>query len=65
MRYWEACEAQVTAEEAIEECRIHEVVATVRQDDRALVDTDTGEVIAHADDEGEYYGADILGYLGY
>ncbi|KAA9382603.1 hypothetical protein [Neorhizobium galegae] len=65
MRYWEACEAQVTAEEAIEECRIHEVAAGVRDDDKALVDEATGEVIAHADEEGEYYGADILGYLGY
>jgi hypothetical protein len=65
MRYWEACEAQVTAEEAIEECRIHEVVAAVREDDKALVDGATGEVIAHADEEEEYYGADILGYLGY
>ncbi|MBO9127659.1 MULTISPECIES: hypothetical protein [unclassified Rhizobium] len=65
MRYWEACEAQVPAEDAIEECRIHDVVAAVRDDDRALVDVGTGEIIAHADEEGEYYGADILGYLGY
>ncbi|UWU19596.1 hypothetical protein N2599_36875 (plasmid) [Rhizobium sullae] len=65
MRYWEACEAQVTAEEAIEECRIRQVAAAVREDDKALVDEATGEVIAHADGEGEYYGADILGYLGY
>ncbi|MBW9116391.1 hypothetical protein JNB88_22390 [Rhizobium cauense] len=64
MRYWEACEAQVTADEAIEECRIHEVAAAVRDDEKALVDEATGEVIAHADEEGEYYGADILGYLG-
>jgi hypothetical protein len=65
MRYWEACEAQVSADDAIEECRIHEVVAAVRDDDRALIDEATSEVIAHADDEGEYYGADILAYLGY
>ncbi|KRB49303.1 hypothetical protein ASE04_19270 [Rhizobium sp. Root708] len=65
MRYWEACEAQVPAEDAIEECRIHKVRATVREDDKALVDDATGEVIAHADGEREYYGADILGYLGY
>lgn len=65
MRYWEACEAQVSAEDAIEECRIHEVAAAVREDDKALVDEATDEVIAHADEEGEYYGADILGYLGY
>jgi hypothetical protein len=65
MRYWEACEAQVTADEAIEECRIHKVTAAVRDDDKALVDEATGDVIAHADEEGEYHGADILGYLGY
>jgi hypothetical protein len=65
MRYWEACQAQVSADDAIEECRIHEVVAAVRDDDRALIDEATGEVIAHADDEGEYYGGDILAYLGY
>lgn len=65
MRYWEACEAQVSAEDAIEECRIHDVTAAIREDDKALVDEATSEVIAHADGEGEYYGADILGYLGY
>ena len=65
MRYWEACEAQVTGDEAIEECRIHKVAAMVRADDKALVDEATGEVIADADEEGDYYGADILGYLGY
>ncbi len=65
MRYWEACEAQVTADEAIEECRIHDVVAVVREGDKALVDEATCEVIALADEEGDYYGADILGYLGY
>lgn len=65
MRYWEACEAQVTAKEAIAECRLHHIVAAVRDGDRALVDTETGDVIADADDEGEYYGSDILGYIGY
>ena len=65
MRYWEACEAQVSAEDAIEECRIHDVAAIVREHDKALIDEANGEVIAHADDVGEYYGADILGYLGY
>jgi hypothetical protein len=29
-----------------------------------LIDLETGEVIAYEDD-GDYYGADILGYLGY
>lgn len=65
MRYWEACEAQVTAEEAIAECRKHQIVAVVRDTDSALIDQETGDVIAHADEHGEYYGADILGYLGY
>ncbi|CUX71398.1 MULTISPECIES: hypothetical protein [Agrobacterium] len=65
MRYWEACEAQVTAEEAIEECRIHEIDAVVRQLDDALINLQTGDVIAYVDEAGEYSGADILGYLGY
>lgn len=65
MRYWEACEAQVTADEAIEECRNHQIRAIIRDADNALVDEDTGEVIAEADEHGEYYGADILDYLGY
>ena len=30
MRYWEACAAQVTGEEAIDECRIQLVEAVVR-----------------------------------
>lgn len=57
MRYWEACEANVTADEAIEECRIHEVSAMVREDDGALVDSETGDVIAQADEEGESMAA--------
>lgn len=65
MRYWEACEAQVTAEEAIEECRIHQIEAVVREGDSALVDAECGGVIAHADEHGDYFGSDILGYLGY
>jgi len=65
MRYWEACEAQVTAEEAIEECRIHQIEAIVRDSDSALVDVTTGNVIAHPDYQADYSGADILGYLGY
>lgn len=65
MRYWEACEAQVTAEEAIVECRKHQIVAVVRETDTALFDQEIGDVIAHADEHGDYYGADILGYLGY
>ena len=65
MRYWEAFEAQVTAEKAIEECRIHQIEAIVRESDSALVDVTTGEVIAHPDKHADYRGADILGYLGY
>jgi hypothetical protein len=65
MRYWEACEAQLSADEAIEECRIHRVVAVVREGDSALIDNETGEVVAYADEYGDYDGADILGYLGY
>lgn len=29
MRYWEACEANVTVEEAIEECAKHKIIAGV------------------------------------
>ncbi|WP_426137325.1 hypothetical protein [Phyllobacterium sp. SL163] len=39
--------------------------AVVRETDTALFDQETGDVIAHADEHGDYYGADILGYLGY
>lgn len=65
MRYWEACEANVTADEAIGECAKHHVIAVVRITDEVLVDGETGEVIAQADQHGEYYGGDVLGYLGY
>ncbi|KQZ46720.1 hypothetical protein ASD54_22230 [Rhizobium sp. Root149] len=65
MRYWEACEAQVTVAEAIAECRRHQIVAVKREADAALIDQESGDVIAHVDEHGEYYGGDILGYLGY
>ena len=65
MRYCKACEAHVTAEAAIEECRIHQIEAIVRNSDRALVDVTTGDVIAHPGEQADYCGADILGYLGY
>lgn len=65
MRYFEALEATVTADEAIEECRRHEITASIRTDDRALIETETGELIAEADDEGEYAGEAIIGFLGY
>lgn len=65
MRYWEACEAQVTAAEAIAECARHHIVAVMRASDAALIDLETSDIIAQADEHGEYYGGDILGYLGY
>ena len=49
MRYWEACEAQVTAAEAIEECRKHGIEAAVRDCDGALIDKDSGDVIGLLD----------------
>lgn len=65
MRYWEAVEANVTAAEVIAECRRHSIVATVRENDRAIVEVETGEVVADADEYGEYAGSDVLGFLGY
>lgn len=65
MRYWEALEAQVTGVEAIAECRRHEIAAEIRDSDGALIEKETGEVIAEADDEGEYSGEEIIGFLGY
>lgn len=65
MRYWEACEAQVTVAEAIDECRKHGITAMVREADGALIDKDSREVIGLPDDYGEYYGGDVLGFLGY
>ncbi|NKJ39456.1 hypothetical protein [Rhizobium sp. SG570] len=62
MRYWEACEAQVTA---AEECRKHGITAGVREADGALIDKDSGEVIGHPDGYGEFNDGDILGFLGY
>ncbi|MDO1585465.1 hypothetical protein [Rhizobium oryzicola] len=65
MRYWEACEAQVTAAEAIEECRKYGIEAAVRDCDGALIDKESGEVIGLPDDSGEFHGGDVLGFLGY
>lgn len=65
MRYWEACEAQVTAAEVISECCKHGITAVVREADGALIDKDSGEVISRPDAYGEFYGGDILGFLGY
>jgi hypothetical protein len=65
MRYWEACEAEVTAAEAIEECRKHGITAVIRETDGALVEQESGEVIGHPDDYGQFCGGDVLGFLGY
>ncbi|TCB60134.1 hypothetical protein E0J20_09065 [Rhizobium leguminosarum bv. viciae] len=65
MNYWEACEATVTAAEAIAECRRHEIAAEVRESDRALIEKETGELIAEADEEGDYSGEAIVSFLGY
>ncbi|MDQ0138129.1 hypothetical protein J2T08_006074 [Neorhizobium galegae] len=65
MRYWEACEAGVTAAEAIEECRKHGITAWVREADGALIDKESGDVSGLPDDCGEFYGGDVLGLLGY
>ncbi len=55
----------MTAEEAIAEYLRHQVRAVVRSADRALVDDEIGDVIAHTDEHGEYYGGDVITYLGY
>jgi len=43
MKYWEACEAQVTATEAIEECRKHGITPVVQEPDNALIDKIVGK----------------------
>ena len=65
MNYWEACEATVTAPEVIAECRRHFISAELRQIDPAIIEIETGDVIAEADKHGEYAGSDVLDYLGY
>ncbi|WP_315860102.1 hypothetical protein [Rhizobium leguminosarum] len=55
----------MTADEAIEECRRHEIAVEIRDSDRALIEKETGEVIAEADDEGEYSGEAVISFLGY
>ncbi|TBG52605.1 hypothetical protein [Rhizobium leguminosarum] len=65
MRYWDALEATVTAAEAIAECQRHDIKACVRESDGALIEEDTGDVIAAADDEGEFSGEAVIGFLGY
>ncbi|NTA19824.1 hypothetical protein [Agrobacterium tumefaciens] len=65
MNYWEAQEATVTAPEVIAECRRHAIAAKLRESDRAIVEIDTGDVVAIADEHGEYTGSDVLNFLGY
>jgi hypothetical protein len=65
VRYWEACEASVTAPEVIAECRRHSIAAELRESDGAIVEIGTGEVVAQADEYGEYAGSNVLDFLGY
>lgn len=65
MRYWEACDATVTAKDVISECLRHSITAELRVCDRAIVETETGDVVAEADEHGEYAGSDVLNFLGY
>ncbi|MGO7323442.1 hypothetical protein GUK30_32845 [Rhizobium leguminosarum] len=65
MRYWDALEATVMAAEAIAECQRHDIKACIRESDGALIEEETGDVIAAADDEGEFSGEDVIGFLGY
>jgi hypothetical protein len=51
--------------EAIDECRKHGITGVVREADGALIDKDSGEVIGLPDGYGEFYGGDVLGFLGY
>lgn len=65
MRYWEACEASVTAQDVISECRRHSIAAELRESDRSIIENETGDLIAEADEYGEYAGSDVLNFLGY
>lgn len=53
----------ITAKEALRKLRRHGVLADLI-DDR-IVDCETNEVIARANEYGEFTGGDILDYLGY
>ncbi|KVK46663.1 hypothetical protein L905_11610 [Agrobacterium sp. TS43] len=55
----------MTAAEAIDECRKHGITAVVREVDSAPIDKDSGDVIGLPDRYGEFYGGDVLGFLGY
>lgn len=65
MRYLDAMLASVTADEAIAECKRHQIAAHIRDTDHALVETETGDLIALADDAGEYCGEAVISFLGY
>jgi hypothetical protein len=65
MRYLDAILSTVSADEAIAECKRHQITVQVREGDRALVDSETGELIAAADAAGDYSGEAVIGYLGY
>lgn len=65
MKYWEAQEATVTAPEVIAECRRHSITAELRDSDRAIVEIETGDVVAEDDEHGEYAGSNVLDFLGY
>lgn len=65
MNYWEALEATVTAPEVIAECRRHSIAAELRESDRVIIETETGDVVAEADEHGEYEGSAVLDFLGY
>lgn len=64
MRYHDAILSTVSLADALAELARHEVTATVR-DDKALICKDSGDIIATADEFGDYDGGDIVGFLGY
>ncbi|MBY5439327.1 hypothetical protein HFO95_21720 [Rhizobium leguminosarum] len=58
-------EATVTLDVAVAELRKHEFDVSIREADKAVLDVETGDVIAMPGEFGEYAGEDIVGYLGY
>ncbi|MGR9293670.1 hypothetical protein ACU8OS_35480 (plasmid) [Rhizobium leguminosarum] len=65
MRYFDALEATVTEADAIDECQRHDIKACVRESDGALIEEETGDVIAMPIDDGDFSGEDVIGFLGY
>lgn len=63
MDFETAMESLVTLDEAIGELKRHGVVADY--DGAELFDCATGETIAFCNADGDYAGADVLGFLGY